>query len=615
MQMKKGFQLITLLILAIFPFSGAPAAPQSPWQAKVDAWVLDSSAAGETEFLVFLKTQADLSGAVRATVKEEKGAYVYRQLAETARRTQGPLLAELQRLGLEYRPYWVANLVWVRGDRGAVQALAQRADVAHLFANPKVRAEEPMDSAAPESTQAVEWNIEQVGAPQVWAAGVTGQGVTIGGQDTGYDWDHPALRDKYRGWDGNSADHHYNWHDAIHEDNANSSGENTCGFDSPAPCDDGGHGTHTMGTMVGSRSASPGDNGPDQIGMAPGARWIGCRNMENGWGTPATYIECFQWFIAPTDLNGENPDPSKAPHVINNSWSCPQEEGCTDPTVLKSVVEAVRAAGILSVQSAGNEGPACSTVFDPAAIYDATFSVGATDSGDNIASFSSRGPVTADGSNRLKPDVSAPGVGIRSSLPGSGYGSLSGTSMAGPHVAGLAALLISANPDLAGNVDELESLITGNAVPRQVQVDCGGTGGQIPNNVYGWGRIDAWAAFQEARQEFHVSFTPDRSGSTGPGKSIRYTHTLTNTGLQADTYQLSFESSLGWSVTLTSSLTLQPGEAVVVRVTLTTPQDSPIGAVDSTRLTAVSQGDPQVSAEVTDTTIVLYQQYLTGILK
>ncbi len=173
---------------------------------------------------------------------------------------------------------------------------------------------------------------------------MNGQGIVIGGQDTGYEWQHPALMNQYRGWDGAVADHTYNWHDAIHENNPNTSPGNVCGFDSPQPCDDHGHGTHTMGTMIGD------DGGANQIGMAPGAQWIACRNMEQGWGTPATYTECYEWFIAPYPAGGDpmrDGDPAKAPHVINNSWSCPVSEGCTDPDILRTVVENVRAAGII----------------------------------------------------------------------------------------------------------------------------------------------------------------------------------------------------------------------------------------------------------------------------
>ena len=334
-------------------------------------------------------------------------------------------------------------MIWVQLDSHQLADLANRADVAHVFANPSVSLQLPAqpDPFAPQpiSPDTVEWNIDKINAPAVWQMGFDGTGVVVAGQDTGYDWDHPALIDKYRGWNGANADHNYAWHDAIH------SGGGVCGADSAVPCDDHNHGTHTMGTMVGD------DGVGNQIGVAPGAQWIGCRNMDQGDGTPTTYSECFQWFIAPTDLNDQNPNPAMAPDVINNSWGCPPSEGCTDPTILQTVVENTRAAGILVVTSAGNSGSACSTVTSPPAIYDASFSIGSTTSTDAISGFSSRGPVTVDGSNRLKPDISAPGSNIRSSVRGGGYqGGWSGTSMAAPHVAGLAALLIDAVPSLQG---------------------------------------------------------------------------------------------------------------------------------------------------------------------
>ncbi len=458
------------------------------WTDKVDPWVLTHTEGGATaEFLVVLADQVDLAAAAAVPTKREKGRWVFERLTELADATQGPVLAELARREIEHRAYWVVNMIWVRGDRGVVEATARRSDVARVAANPEVplRLPEPPEEPTTPSGD-IEPNLLQVGVLTFWNAGFTGQGVVVAGQDTGYGWEHPALINQYRGWNGSAANHNYNGHDSLH------SGNPECGPDSPTPCDGHGHGTHTMGTMVGD------DGGSNRIGMAPGARWIGCRNMDdNGNGTNATYTECFEWFIAPTDLDGNNADPDLAPHVINNSWGCPPSEGCADVDILKSVVEAARAAGIVVVVSAGNLGPSCATVDWPASIYEASFTVGAVNSNDSIASFSSRGPVTVDGSGRRKPDVSAPGVSIRSSLPGMGYGSLSGTSMAGPHVAGLVALNISADNGLAGDVDALETHIEATTLPGVVtgQV-CGGTAdSETPNNTYGWGVIRAALPF------------------------------------------------------------------------------------------------------------------------
>jgi subtilisin family serine protease len=194
--------------------------------------------------------------------------------------------------------------------------------------------------------------------------------------------------------------------------------------------------------------------------------------------------------------------------VINNSWSCPPSEGCTEPDILLAVVDNVRAAGILTVHSAGNSGSSCSSVNAPAAIYDSSFTVGATNISDLITTYSSRGPVTVDGSMRLKPDVSAPGGdgsgGIRSSIPGGGYATFIGTSMAAPHVAGLAALLMSADPTLAGRVDEIERTMETTAIPKTTSQTCGAIGGnQVPNNTYGYGLVDSRAATAETFPHRH----------------------------------------------------------------------------------------------------------------
>ena len=452
--MRKPIIFIFFLFsLTIFVTQSDSFANAQSWRDKVDGWVLETAvstanaaspakSSSQTEFLVQLREQADLSGAADLAIKEEKGQYVFEQLTAVANQTQPAVIAELERLGVAYKPFWISNMIWVEGDITVVQAMALRDDVAYLYANPTVtKAVEPA-VAKPLNTTGGWSNIEHVGAKDVWAMGYRGQGVVIGGQDTGYKWDHPALRAAYRGWDGNTADHHYNWHDYWN------TAVNNCPANSQAPCDDHGHGTHTMGTMAGSLN---------EIGMAPDAKWIGCRNMTGGNGTPASYTDCYQWFIAPTDLNGLNPDPSKAPDVINNSWGCPPSEGC-NANSLASVVAAVRTAGIVTVHSAGNNGSSCSSSNTPGTIYDESFSVGATHNNDEIVSFSSRGPITVDGSNRMKPDITAPGFNIYSATLNDGYGYSSGTSMAAPHVAGLVALILSARPDLKGDVDAIEQI-------------------------------------------------------------------------------------------------------------------------------------------------------------
>ena len=421
-------------------------------------------------------------------------------LRARAEAQQSSLKAWLDARGIAHRAYWIANVVEAEIDARDLKLLASRRDVGRIEPNPRIAERLPRpqsDAPAPDDVETVTWGVTKINAPQVWAAGFNGQGVVIGGEDTGYQWDHPALKPHYRGWNETTADHGYNWHDAIHD-----SVGNPCGNDAPAPCDDYGHGTHTAGTFAGD------DGATHQIGVAPGAKWIGCRNMDEGNGTPARYIECMQWMLAPTDSNDENPNPDLAPDVISNSWTCTTGEGCTVGNEIFGAVLNLNAAGILFVAAAANDGPSCSTITAPPAIYNASFTIAATDSSDALAGFSSRGPVlgrprVSPTATPIKPDVSAPGVAVLSAWPPNSYTNLDGTSMATPHVAGAAALIMSANPALKGHPAAVAAILRQTAVTvgitDPVNQTCGGTTRTTwPNNMMGHGRIDAFAAYQAA---------------------------------------------------------------------------------------------------------------------
>jgi serine protease AprX len=499
-----GFMKIRLVAVFVFVLASllsinfkSPALAQNQNAlAKMAPWVLERTANNQdAEFLVVMADQADLSGADALQTKEEKGRYVYNALFEKAQATQRPILEWLKQNNIESRSYYIVNMIWVKGNRDVAVALASRADVRQIEGNPVIHnliePPEGPDTKKPRAIAAIEPGVTYSHADQVWAMGFTGQGIVVGAADTGYRWDHNALKTHYRGWTGAVADHNYNWHDSIH------SGGGPCGPNSSQPCDDNGHGTHTAGTAVGD------DGAANQIGMAPGAKWIGCRNMDQGDGTPATYIECFEFFLAPYPVGGTpaQGDPTKAPDVTTNSWGCPPSEGCS-PASLQAAVAAQRAAGIVTVVAAGNSGSGCATVSDPPAIYPESFTVGALNTGtDSIAGFSSRGPVTVDGSNRMKPDISAPGTSTRSATRTSvsAYASLSGTSMATPHVAGGIALVLSAQPGLRGQVSVVESIMRDSAVHLSAS-SCNSNG--TPNNVFGSGRMDAKAAANIALTTF-----------------------------------------------------------------------------------------------------------------
>jgi len=391
---------------------------------KIDQKIITADQKKLHNIVVILKEQADVSEAKNIKGKDAKAMFVYSTLLKTADKSQQEVKDFLTKKNITFQSFYIVNMIGLQADQELINSLAALSSVSYVMEDGHFTMQQPTTDRSLSGTRGIEWNISMINAPSVWNLGYTGQGVVIGGQDTGYEWNHPSLINKYRGWNGSTANHNYNWHDAIKITGTG----NPCGYNLSIPCDDHNHGTHTMGTMTGD------DGGSNQIGVAPGSKWIGCRNMDQGNGTLTTYTECFQWFLAPYAYGSipSTGDPTKMPHVINNSWGCPPSEGCNtlNFSAMEVALNNLRNAGCVIVVSAGNAGSQCSTVNDPPAIFNGSFSVGSTTNADIISGFSSRGPVTVDMSNRLKPNISAPGSGVRSCVRGGGYSSFSATSPA-----------------------------------------------------------------------------------------------------------------------------------------------------------------------------------------
>lgn len=469
----------------------------------------------KTRFLVYLKTQADLKTVTQRTFasKAAQRTAVLNALLDTAQATQGPVKALLetrmsQRDVAAYQPFYIFNGLAVEGDLSTIIALAQRDDVERIVANyPLVRFEKggtPAPAPARDlgGLDSDNWNIDLVDAERVWnELGVTGQGAVVANIDTGVDYAHPALVDQYRGNVGNGTFvHDYNWFDPDPELYPNGDlGPSR----SDKPFDHYDHGTHTMGTMVGD-GGIPGT----QVGMAPDARWIAISLNEM---SAASSIDddimahkAFQWMLCPTDLSGAlaSADCSQAPDVVNNSW------GSANPAddTFRPDLQALRAAGVAPVFSAGNPSVGPGSIGSPGSVPEA-ITVGATDANDEVADFSGRGPSFYE--DEQKPELSAPGVDVKSTVSG-GYYIASGTSMAAPHVAGLIALMVSA--DLQDgirhfDVDELERFM------MYAAADLGAPG---PDDDYGYGRIEAYDAVRWVRSAGDLSGAVRDAASGGP---------------------------------------------------------------------------------------------------
>lgn len=437
---------------------------------KVQAILFEELATYETvDVIIRMEDSVDynslLNTALTKSYKEEKGEFVVSELQSVAQSSQTEILAELQSLESQNKvsninQLWIINGISATVTLEALEKLAERNDVKRITHDFVVEAP---DFQPEESTPRLpEWGLEKINAPQVWAEyGVKGEGIVVGIMDTGVQGDHDALKHNYRGRNG---DHKYSWIDLTDH-----------GYS--VPTDGQGHGTHVAGTAVGGGEGEP-------IGVAPEAEWIAAKIFDDAGRSRASDIhEAFQWFMQPGG------DSSMAPDVVNNSWGSAD----TYRTEFWEDVHAWIAAGIFPLFAAGNSGPGIGSMDSPGS-YPHAFAVGATNRFDQIAEFSSRGPVYWENEygeqiRYIKPEVSAPGQEIYSALPNGGYGLASGTSMATPHVAGAIALLLESDPDLS--IPDITEYLTTTARSEESM-------GELPNEHYGHGIVNIYDAVTEA---------------------------------------------------------------------------------------------------------------------
>lgn len=472
--------LVAGLALAASPASAArPDLDRAPNTATVAPQVHSELAAhGTTDFWVYLAETADLSGADEAADRGAQGRFVYERLTETAERTQADLLRMLEAEGVAYESYWIANTVKVTGDADLLERIATRPEVAEIAADKVYKLPEPIQRAEGPRTMATEWGLDDINAPQVWEDYTRGSGIVVGAIDSGALYTHEAIVNQYRGNLGNGQfDHNYNWWDPSE----------VCGSPSLEPCDNTGHGTHVIGTMTGD------DGGTNQIGVAPEAQWIMAKGCENRNCSTSALLSSGQFITAPTDLAGNNPNPDLRPHVVNNSWG----GGADDDPWYQQTIQNWIDAGIFPVFAAGNTPPPaiapCGSASNPGNLVE-SYAVGAYDVTHTLADFSNRG-FSAWGDNLIKPNISAPGVNVRSSWNDGGYNSIDGTSMAAPHVTGAVALMWAAAPALVRDVDATRALLDQTAIDTE-DLTCGGTAEN--NNMFGEGRLDVLAAVDAA---------------------------------------------------------------------------------------------------------------------
>lgn len=391
--------------------------------------------------------------------------------------------------------HWLLNAMIVEGKPSDIRRLARNKKVRKIARGGQIRLIDPSETITVVASQGTAWNVAMVGADDGWGRGYDGSGIIVGHLDTGVDPSHPALAGKWAGY----------WYDAVEGRSE--------------PYDDHGHGTHTLGTLLGGDGEGSWDF---DIGVAPGAQWVGAKVLDDKGN--GSYRQCLNGLQYIVELKSHGVDV----RIVCGSWTL-DDMGYD---VLLDVCNTLLDLDILPVFAVGNDGPEPGSA-DVPGCYPSVLAVGALDEDGLTPAFSSRGPAPrlnagetaplVPNSRFHKPDLSAPGVSVCSSVPGGGYALMSGSSMAAPHVAGAAALLLDKNPSLLPR--DLAAALLGSARPTLVAA-------VLPDNNIGWGILDIQAALASVQDamatavEDPIRLEPAVSVRTGRGAGAIISYSL-----------------------------------------------------------------------------------------
>jgi len=446
-------QVLILAVVLLMPCLVQAGYLTPDLQAKLD----QASPDDKLKVIVRMADEADIS-----VFPQGQRAVMVQHLKDFASRRQKNLLATLPRYGdkvSHIKPFWIYNGIALEATKEVVLDLAKRSDVGYVEEDKVIRLEDTEVGSYP-GFNTIGWNITKIKADSVWGVlGYTGQGIVVGNIDTGVMVTHETFGGRWRG--GRNS-----WFDAVWGDSV--------------PYDDNGHGTGVMGVICGGSTA-------ETIGVARGATFVCAKAFDSfGQGYTSWIDACYQWIASLGN---------SVPQVVNHSWSTGSQ---TDPHFWQESRN-LQVMGLHQSYAIGSGGPGHGTAHAPAS-YPHLIGVGATDASDNLLPGSARGPVPDSfgarestlnyldpnwAASRRKPDLSAPGVNIRTAYNDGGYNSLSGTTFSTPHVAGVIALMLQKNPDLTDK--QIWQILASTC-------DTFSWGGPYPNQDYGWGRLNAYRA-------------------------------------------------------------------------------------------------------------------------